>query len=376
MRYFIQAAVTGMLLALSAKTLWHVPQAVADVPADQVAPDPSSPQRAALFVKNEAGAQFADSLDAFEDVLVSGLADIGFRLISPGDTTMALQAFSGDLGAAEMDMTLEANTSALRLSQNMGADYVFVASLTAYGVTQQRLTREDLGIDRLVSDHQLTASYRLLDSVYGDAVAAGSVQAVSRVQQSQTLSSEVNVANALLIDAANRVVADIASKGGSEVVARLSQDAALPVEFSVYCSIQDMTVPEVLVDSEGELILTGNRYVMEPLSVTVELDGVVIGSAPGEFRASPGLHKMRLSREGFEDWERMINITEGQSLRVAMTLSEQGRAQWYEMASFFAGLKERERISRAEKEVMEGFAEMMRESGIKIDIKAEDGFWK
>ena len=75
MRYFIQAAVTGMLLALSAKTLWHVPQAFADVPADQVAPDPSSPQRAALFVKNEAGAQFADSLDAFEDVLVSGLAD-------------------------------------------------------------------------------------------------------------------------------------------------------------------------------------------------------------------------------------------------------------------------------------------------------------
>jgi hypothetical protein len=196
------------------------------------------------------------------------------------------------------------------------------------------------------------------------------------VQQSQTLSSEVNVANALLVDAANRVVADIASNGGSGVVARLSQDAALPVGFSVYCSIQDMTVPEVLVDSEGELILTGNRYVMEPLSVTVELDGVVIGSAPGEFRASPGLHKMRLSREGFEDWERMINITEGQSLRVAMTLSERGRAQWYEMASFFAGLKERERISRAEKEVMEGFAEMMRESGIKVDIKAEDGFWK
>ena len=63
---------------------------------------------------------------------------------------------------------------------------------------------------------------------------------------------------------------------------------------------------------------------VQPLDVTVELDGIAIGSAPGTFQAFPGLHKLRLSREGFKDWERTVNIYAGQKLRVALQMSDAG----------------------------------------------------
>jgi len=50
------------------------------------------------------------------------------------------------------------------------------------------------------------------------------------------------------------------------------------------------------------------------MDVTVELDGIAIGSAPGSFQGFPGLHKLRLSREGFDSWERTVNLYDGQNL--------------------------------------------------------------
>jgi hypothetical protein len=64
-------------------------------------------------------------------------------------------------------------------------------------------------------------------------------------------------------------------------------------------------------------VLTNQPIAVQAMDVTVELDGVALGSAPGIIPGRPGLHKIRLSREGFDPWERTINIYDGQNLRVA-----------------------------------------------------------
>ena len=59
----------------------------------------------------------------------------------------------------------------------------------------------------------------------------------------------------------------------------------------------------------------------------VELDGVVIGTAPGVFQIRPGVHEIRVTREGYATWEKSIALADGQVLDVPMELSGSGIAR-------------------------------------------------
>ncbi|MGF1449823.1 MAG: PEGA domain-containing protein [Opitutales bacterium] len=330
---------------------------------------------AAIFVKNRGEDALDVYLPAFEDQLVTEMTNRGLRVISPEDTTRAVRSFlasqtEGGLTADSLDALLENSTSATRLGQNLGADYLVMGSLLSTGTQTQAINRPDLGINRTVQDHQLRASYKILAASTGESLAAGTVLASKRMQQSSTLSVDGPLLDDLLAQAAVKIGDNLAAKGGADF---LPDAGSLPGEvgFTVVCSVQDMTVPEVTRDDDGNFILTANRYKLEPLAVTVELNGVVIGSAPNRFSAAPGLHRLRLTREGFETWERTINIREGLTLNVAMTLNPQGRQYWMEMAEFFAGLKQGEQMAEAEAEQVKAIAQMMRQSGLRIDRRSD-----
>ena len=106
---------------------------------------------------------------------------------------------------------------------------------------------------------------------------------------------------------------------------------------------------------------------MQPFDVTVELDGVAIGSAPGEFKAAPGLHKLRLSREDFQDWVKTVNIYNGQSLRVALNMSEAGYERWKDTFDFLVSLESSRKLTDAEVKRLEGVAQMLRNSHFNVD---------
>lgn len=330
---------------------------------------------AAMFIKNRAGTQFDSKIPVFEDLLTGEITDMGFRVMSPEDTVKALQTFAGvkpdqTIPGAKLDELLENNTSALRLAQNMGVDYMILASITTFGKDSQLLRRPDLGIDRKITTFKLRTTYKILDASIGDSISAGNILSTQKIQEAEGVREETDLLNDLLSDAAKKISAELKAKGGTEAIAdaRKQEGAA---NFIISCSMQDLSVPEVVKDEAGNYTLTGNRYKLEPISVTVELDGVVIGTAPGNLTAAPGLHKMRLSREGFEDWERTINIREGQQLNVAMTLTAEGRAYWLQMAEFFARMKREERLSEADAELIRGVAQKMRQSGVRIDSKSD-----
>ena len=342
---------------------------------DNEATDSSNAPRAVIYVVNRLGDDFISHIPVFEDLLVSQVTGLGFRIISVGDTVSSLASLQDPENPDALDELLASSTSASRLAQSVGADVLIVASLTSFGSNQQHLVREDLDINRIVMDYELIATYKFVDPQYGDAFSSGSVNASQRVQQSETLREQRAVIQPLLAAAAQKIAAKIELSGGVAELEKLATPSDEVATFYLSCSLQDMTVPEVTVGDDGGLILTGNRYKMEALAVTVELDGMVIGSAPGEFSAVPGIHRLRLSREGFETWERMINVRDGQTLKVALIMSESGRQKWFEMAEFFAGLKQQERMSQADEEVVRGFAELMRNSGIKVDVSVDESFW-
>jgi hypothetical protein len=143
------------------------------------------------------------------------------------------------------------------------------------------------------------------------------------------------------------------------------------VDFTIGCSLTDIkdqpiTVPNVQLRSDFRVTRADGNLVVQPLDVTVELDGVAIGSAPGTFQARPGLHKLRLSREGFKVCERTINVHSGDDLRVAMQMSDAGYPRWKDDLSFLQGLEVDRKLTDAEVKRFEGIAKSFSESHCRV----------
>jgi len=179
------------------------------------------------------------------------------------------------------------------------------------------------------------------------------------------------------------MVNDLLDDAAGQLADALSRDAAsLPtevakgktVEFSVACSMTDIkdepiTVPNLQVTADKRVAKTDAPIEVQPLDVTVELDGVAIGSAPGTFSALPGLHKLRLTREGFKDWERTVNVYAGQKLRVALQMSDAGYSRWKDNMAFLQSLQDDRKLTDAEVKRIEGIAKFFSESHYRVDTK-------
>jgi len=372
------------LLLATAPLATAQPSSAAPAPVDALTDAPAdtpATRRVAIFVKNRGGEALVGQRPVFEDLLIAQLTAQGFEIISPEDVTAALQTFSGqrpdsdksgveaqaDAGQ-DLDTLLEQHTSALRLAQNLNADYILIGSLDSLDETTQHVKRPDLHIDRHVTTHKLLTTYKILDAGRGGSLFSGAASARARTMQSDTLHGSAHAFSDLMEDAAAQISDQLAVRGGANAVPeRTLADAR--VGFTVACAVQDLSVPEVVKDDEGNYVLTGNRYQLEPLSVTVELDGVVVGSAPGTFEVFPGIHKLRLTREKFEPWERTINVYDGQTLQVSLAMTAEGRAEWQETAAMYEELKQSARGAESRTKIAEGIETMLKQSGYRVDTK-------
>jgi len=333
---------------------------------------------AAIFVENRAGNTFNDKVSVLEDLITSYITEKGFSVLSREVVINGLKNYSTEepktlnteVPGAKLDKLLSNNTSALRLAQMMGADYIVVASITSFG-TEKKVFK-GYGVETVNLITNLRATYKILEGVQGGTLVADTVK-VSKserfTERSHIESSDV--VNDLLDEAACKIAESLDKK-------QIPQLPPKPnfVEITIACGMQDLaqlpiSVPDVRVTKDGTIVMEKDNLDVQVLDVTVELNGVVIGSAPGSFKAPPGLNKIHLSREGFRDWERTINIYEGQKLKVALQMNEAGYARWKDNTAFLQLLKDGEKLTDATAELIRGGAQMLRQSGFKIDAKAD-----
>lgn len=89
--------------------------------------------------------------------------------------------------------------------------------------------------------------------------------------------------------------------------------------------------PDVVVESSTVATVTVPRserastvrvpIESEPEGADIYLDGVFVGNAPLlEFTMTPGEHLLKIRKEGFTAWSRMIRVVEGAPTRVKATL--------------------------------------------------------
>jgi hypothetical protein len=268
----------------------------------------------------------------------------------------------------KLDQALSDNTSALRLAQTLGADFILIPSITSYG--SEKKTYSGNGIATINVIHNLRVGYKIAEAGAGGEIKGGTVLATKTIRQSENLQVDnSDVINELLDDAAGQLAATIVQSANS-LPTTVAKDKM--VGFKVACSMTDPRQQPILVSAIGisadnTVIATNPPVAVQPLDVTVELDGIALGSAPGAFEAYPGLHKLRLSREGFDDWERTVNIYNGQTLRVALQMGAAGYARWADTTSFLASLDNKRKLTDAEAEKVRGLAKFYSESHYRVD---------
>jgi PEGA domain/Lipopolysaccharide-assembly len=276
----------------------------------------------------------------------------------------------------KLDQALSDNTSALRLAQNLGADYILIPAITSYGT--ERKAYNGNGIATVNTSYKLRVSYKIVNANEGGAVRGSTVLAEKNYRDSGDLKTDSSdVINELLDDAADQL-ADAITASAKALPTEVTK--VNMVTFSVACSMTDPRQQPIMVSAIGvsadNKLVTSQPVPVQAMDVTVEVDGVAIGSAPGDFKSRPGLHKLSLSREGFDTWTRTVNLYDGQKLNVALQMSEAGYARWKETTDFLATIDNNRKLTDAEVNKINGIAEFFKNSHYRVDTKENVKIYK
>ncbi len=268
--------------------------------------------KAALFVQNRAGAPLEGQLDAFNDLVSTRLAAAGLEVIRSQDV-LARFAESRDAESeqalrqgVEALQTLKAEgtvdgpsqeASALRTAQLMGADVLVFASLVSLGENKTSVQAYGLAQQQTVTT--LRMALRVLDGGKGSQVYGDTIAVSEKIAQNANLQME-----------AGDLVNTLLDRGAIELAGRV-QGSLAKIEAA---KASETALASVTVKSSVD-------------GAAVEVDGVVVGTAPGTFQIHPGVHEVRVTKEGYATWEKSVAFADGQTLDIPMELSAAGLAR-------------------------------------------------
>jgi len=331
---------------------------------------------AAIFVKNRGNEIAADKVMVMEDFVVAKVGELCFTTLSREDVINAVRKFAAagaNVGTMqdpnlEADRLLSDQTSAVALARSMNADYVLVVSLSTLSSQEQQF--EGYGVKTSTISQTLDATYRLLDRAAGSVIDSGSASATEQVRSTPNLQQKIDLIDPLLKQVAARLITVMEHRCQARA---LTAPAALDgAAFSVNCTMLDIAVPNVVLDANSNrYTVAANPLSVSPMGVAVEVDGVVVGSTPGQFRAPPGLHKLRLRAPGFKPWEGTVNISDGFTLQVALQMESETYARWLITTKVLQDLKQGQQLTDAQVDLVRGVAAFFTNSRYVVDYKVD-----
>jgi hypothetical protein len=104
------------------------------------------------------------------------------------------------------------------------------------------------------------------------------------------------------------------------------------------------------------------------VAADVILDGVSIGSIPGDIHMATGLHQVAIQAEGFKTWKRYVNVSEGQKFDIQLEMTPQAYENWKEVVTFLSDLSRETQLTEVEVKQLEAKADVMRKAGLIVTI--------
>lgn len=327
--------------------------------------------KVAIIVTNRAGQAGADQLGSLEDFITSRVTDLGVQVISAETAANAVSALAPGGQPTDLDAQLAQSTSAVRLAQTLGADYVMQVSLSGFESNKRNV--DAYGVKATNEERVARVTYKILNGTTGASLASDTVRTTKTVQQTGASSEDLsNTLNGLLDEASVKVAASLKRALDKGRVTAPAAAANL-VTVNLTTEAGDLYVPDVRIGTENTVTISESKFKVSTLAATVEVDGIAVGTAPGAITVKPGLSKLRVVREGFKPWERTVNFTNGQKLNIVLEMTEAGFARWKEATAFMNELKNGAKLTDAEVKVLEGQAKMLEQSGFKVNVNTKEG---
>ncbi len=358
------------------------------------------PRKAAIFIRNNAGREFDADLARMQDQVVAQISGSQFEIVDHREFVSAMDALAEalpmadgvgqvaneevvqEVGAARrrtvgrptadgkgatMDQKLHANTSIVRLAQNMDTDYLIVLTLDKFSKSRKTYRSRDLDTPVVTDTYLLTASYKVLDAYSGGSIGGNTLKASKSVRQTAGLQVELGEFADGLDDAlVEKLKTDMLNneRKWREASKALS---GIPVQFVVQAYNMD-NMPLYLPRYEGEKQML-NNLVPAQIMANIEVDGMTVGSTPCTITLSPGIHKVRISRQGYDDVAMTVKPHDGMIVSVPMRMTEGEMTRLQGSIEFMQKMTKEREMNQAQAELLQGAAQKLRQSGIKVDAK-------
>lgn len=360
----------------------------AQVPTASANPQTPAPRKAAVFVftrEPKVGVQQAKIL---EDLIAARVSKSGFTTFTrdvvvdsisnalkhpeagtnPKSKVMLEQFAAGlqkpDKVEKSLGDQLDEQSSVMRLAQTIGADLIIIVTTESFGTEKRIFKGNELApIATTTIFNNLLVSYRLAFASSGAAVAGDSIKVTRAWRESESLTRETDD---LLNGMFDEVATELAKKitAANQEVKEVPKIQAAGVRFNIKPVLPGGTPLQLPIYENGNVKLP----VSATVAADVTMDGVSVGSVPGDLRVATGLHQILIHAEGFKPWKRFITISEGQKFEILLEMTPEGYEKWKEIITFLSDLSRNTKITDAEVKQMEAKAEAMRKAGLIVTI--------
>lgn len=354
-------------------------------------------RRVAIFVRNNAGKEFEDAVTRIQDQVAALASGENFEFIDYRDAVLAMEALPDALPTAEgveqvrateklqseinqkqghkseknlggsgttTDERLLSQTSITHLAQQLEADYILRLSLDRF---DKSVRDRNFGEARWQeTTYTLSATYKLMD--FGGYAIGGNTLKVKRVEKKGDADrSQMGAyADGLDEEAGEKLAQDMLKNAGRWREASLAR-SKIPVSFDAIAMTMDeqpLYLPE-FDPAAGQVNLESQVPVR--IMALVEVDGVTVGTTDCEVPLTPGLHKVRFYREGHDPVSMTINAREGLRIITPMRITQGEMQRVQKLQKFIHDLTLERKTGEAVVKQIEGEAEMLRNSHIRID---------
>lgn len=280
----------------------------------------AEPRKVAVFVRNRTRVQgMDDEVDGVRDRLSAAMAATDAVIVMDSsevdDSFMRWKVTTAEERNKLVDGIVSGG-SATRVAQMLGCDYMVVGTI----VGADAMPRRQGGRSSVVFTLRMTLMVK--DSSGASVFSmAPWTRKLPILDASGDPLSFYNMLFDQWTEDAGTAVANSAA-GWRKPAAQ-----AAPVRFFVSTTIDSVVEPleSQTKGVQGEQLQELRKVVG---GATIEIDGFVVGSAPGEVSATPGSHDIVVRREWMKPYRAKIYVTEGMRLNVALEMSDEGIAKW------------------------------------------------
>jgi hypothetical protein len=379
---------TKRMMAFCLLALAMVSSLLAQTPDSSLDSQTPAQRKAAVFVftrEPKVGVQQAKIL---EDLVAARVAKLGFATLT---RDVVVDSISKAMKQPEAEMTqkdkslleqfdaalqkpdkveksledqLDDQSSVMRLAQTIGADIIVIATIESFGTEKRIFNGNELApVATTTIFNNLLVSYRLAYAASGAAVAGDSVRVTRAWRDSDSLTRETDdLLNDMFDEAATKLAEKITA--ANKEVKEVPKVQAAGVQFNIKPVLPGGTPMQLPTYENGDVKLS----VSVTVAADVTMDGVSVGSVPGELRFATGLHQILIQAEGFKPWKRFVTISEGQKFDILLEMTPEGYEKWKENITFLSDLSRKTKLTDAEVKQMEAKAEAMRKAGLIVTI--------